>query len=144
SLALGMIGIGAAHGVAPVVVGCFLAGLSGGLWDVAMNVHAAHVERRAGRSLLPRFHAVFSVGTVVGALIGVGMVALGVTIAVHLVLVAILITAVVVPAARSFLDEPSNAAPARERRGSPLARWTERRTLLIGVIVLAFSLSEGT
>ena len=30
SLALGMIGIGAAHGVAPVVVGCFLAGSRAG------------------------------------------------------------------------------------------------------------------
>ena len=47
-------------GVAPVVVGCFLAGLSSGVWDVAMNVHATHVERRTGRSMLPRFHAVFS------------------------------------------------------------------------------------
>jgi predicted MFS family arabinose efflux permease len=128
-----------------VVAGFFLVGLSGGVWDVAMNVHGADVERRADRSMMPRFHAVFSVGTVVGALIGVGMVALHVPIALHLVLVGCLVSAVAVPAARSFLDAAAEVrGPAPERPVRPLARWTERRTLLIGVVVLAFAFSEGT
>jgi MFS family permease len=145
ALSTATIGIGVTYGVAPVVVGCFLAGVSSGAWDVAMNVHATHVERRTGRSMLPRFHAVFSVGTVLGALIGVAMVALHVAIAVHFVIVAGLIVAVAVPAARRFLDDDvADVASKPERRSGPLARWTERHTLLIGVIVLAFSFSEGT
>ena len=63
-------------GVAPVVVGLFLVGFGNGTWDVAMNVEGAAVEQRLGRSIMPRFHAGFSVGTVAGALLGAAMVAL--------------------------------------------------------------------
>jgi predicted MFS family arabinose efflux permease len=143
--ALGAVGIGASYGVATVVAGFFLVGVSSGIWDVAMNVHGADVERRARRSMMLRFHAAFSVGTVVGALIGVGMVALHVPIAAHLLVVACLVSAVAVPAARSFLDHEEDARePAPMRRIRPLARWTERRTLLTGAVVLAFAFSEGT
>ena len=47
-----------------------LTGLGIGTWDVGMNVEAADVERRLDRTLMPRFHAGFSVGTVAGALLG--------------------------------------------------------------------------
>ena len=46
-----------------------------GTWDVAMNVEGAFVEQRLGRSIMPRFHAGFSIGTVAGALLGAAMVA---------------------------------------------------------------------
>jgi fucose permease len=144
TLALCAVAIGVSRGVAPVVVGFFLLGLSSGLWDVSMNVHGASVERRAGRSMMPRFHAAFSIGTVVGAGIGVGMVALHVPVAEHLVIVACLVSAIAVPAARSFLDDVEAAPGERNRRTRALGRWRERRTLLIGVIVLAFAFSEGT
>ena len=62
-------------GVAPVVVGLFFLGFGSGTWDVAMNVEGAEVERRLGRSIMPRFHAGFSVGTVAGALGGSAMIA---------------------------------------------------------------------
>ena len=55
-------------GSLPVVVGLFLIGYGNGTWDVAMNVEGAAVEQRLGRAIMPRFHAGFSVGTVVGAL----------------------------------------------------------------------------
>ena len=74
---LAMAAIGYRHGVAPVVPGLFLLGLGSGTWDVAMNVEGAEVERRIGRSIMSRFHAGFSVGTVAGALLGSAMIALG-------------------------------------------------------------------
>src|SRR3954449_5848765 len=81
--------IGAQVGVLPVVVGLFLIGLGNGTWDVAMNVEGAAVERALRRAIMPRFHAGFSVGTVAGALLGAAMVALGVSVTVHLVGVAL-------------------------------------------------------
>ena len=39
-------------------------GLAVGQWDVAQNVEGAAVERLVGRSIMSRFHASFSVGTV--------------------------------------------------------------------------------
>ena len=52
-----------------VVLGAaiFLFGASLGTIDVAMNVHAAEVERRAGRPMMSGFHAMWSVGGILGA-----------------------------------------------------------------------------
>jgi MFS family permease len=66
-----------ALGVAPnlVVLGAVLlvVGAGTGVWDVAMNVAANAVEEQAGRTLMPGFHAWWSLGTVAGA--GFGAVA---------------------------------------------------------------------
>ena len=71
--------------------GLFLLGLGSGTWDVAMNVEGAEVERRLGHSIMSRFHAGFSVGTVAGALLGSAMIALGVSVTAHLIAVAVLV-----------------------------------------------------
>lgn len=135
-------------GVWPVVVGLFVFGLANGAWDVSMNVHAAVVERHLGRSIMPRFHAGWSVGTVAGALIGTAMVAAEVPVAAHLTVVAGAVAATVPIGARSFLpDDAPNEASAAEAEVDDVghfAAWTERRTLLIGVFVLAFAFAEGT
>ncbi|MGZ4613591.1 MAG: MFS transporter, partial [Kineosporiaceae bacterium] len=138
-------------GVLPVVVGLFLFGFGIGAWDVAMNVQAALVERHLGRSIMPRFHAGYSVGTVGGALAGAVVVASGIPVTVHLAVVAALVAIIVPLGVRGFLPD-QEVVPAGDRaRGSAeggalrsLAAWTERRTLLIGVFVLAFAFAEGT
>ena len=38
-----------------------------GTFDVAMNIHAAEVEKRSGRALMSGFHGMFSVGAICGA-----------------------------------------------------------------------------
>ncbi len=62
--------LGYLAGVVPLVVGLFVSGFAIGAWDVAMNVQGALVEQRLGRSIMSRFHAGFSIGTVAGALLG--------------------------------------------------------------------------
>jgi fucose permease len=60
-----------ALGIAPnlVVLAAilFVMGAGTGVWDVAMNVAANAVEEQAGRTLMPGFHAWWSLGTVAGA-----------------------------------------------------------------------------
>jgi fucose permease len=46
-------------------------GVPAGVWDARMNVHAAAVERHAGRHLMTEFHGLWSVGCVIGAGVGV-------------------------------------------------------------------------
>ncbi|GAA0909511.1 hypothetical protein GCM10009558_013940 [Virgisporangium aurantiacum] len=46
-------------------------GVPAGMWDARMNVHAAVVERQAGRHLMTEFHGLWSLGCVVGAGVGV-------------------------------------------------------------------------
>lgn len=158
-VSLSAVAIGYQYGVAPVVVGLFFYGFANGAWDVAMNVQAALVERLAGRSIMPRFHAGYSVGTVAGALVGAGAVALHVSVTWHLIVSAVLVAIVVMLAVQAFVTDDAatpialpisdpaligSAPPAAEGglRGA-LATWREPRTVLIGVFVLAFAFTEG-
>jgi fucose permease len=136
-------GLGYPVGVAVVLVGLFALGVGNGTWDVAMNVEGSAVEQELGRAIMPRFHAGFSVGTVAGALIGAGMVALGVSATVHLVGVAAFVAIAVPLAVRDFLPDV-DAPPEDAERRNPLTAWTEPRTLLIGLFVFAAAFTEGT
>ena len=128
---------------APVVtgVGLFLIGAGSGTWDVAMNVEGAEVEQRLGRTVMPRYHAAFSVGTVLGALLGALAVQVALPLVWHLGSAAALTLVVALVAASRFLPvvplEPD--AP----RGSPWRAWRDRRTLAIGLLVLCAAFVEG-
>jgi predicted MFS family arabinose efflux permease len=146
-LTLALAGVAAGYhlGVAPVVLGLFAMGFANGAWDVAMNVQGAVVERRAGRSIMSRFHAGFSVGTVGGALLGAAMVAARVPVTLHLSAMALVVGASTIHAVRHFAPDGS---PPADDGGSGLRHtlrfWREPRTLLVGVFVLAFAFAEGT
>ena len=137
-------GVGVRVGVAPVVIGLVLMGFGNGGWDVAMNVEAAAVEQQLKGSIMSRFHAGFSLGTVTGALLGAAMNALHVSVTLNLVLVALLLAVTMPLSTRGFLpagtevhDEPSESI-------HPLTAWIEPRTLLIGLFVLTMAFAEGT
>jgi len=51
-------------------ISLFLLGYSIATQDVAMNAHAVLVEQRAGRRLMSAFHGMFSVGTLIGGILG--------------------------------------------------------------------------
>jgi MFS family permease len=148
----GMVAIafGSGIGVAPVVVGLLALGVGTASWDVAMNVHGAVVERHRGRAIMPRFHAGFSLGTVAGALGGAAMVALGVSVTAHLAIVGLAIAIGMPIAVRPFLGDHvgATAAPMSSGAGAAARRsltaWRERRTLMIGVFVLALAFAEGS
>jgi predicted MFS family arabinose efflux permease len=149
AISLSGVAVGYRFGVPALFLALFFFGIANGAWDVAMNVQGAIVERRLGKAIMPRFHAGFSVGTVAGALVGTGMVALHISVTVHLLVSAIMVGVSVVLAVQTFLpdvDEPSPTdSPAADSGGwrRTLATWRERRTLLIGLFVLAFALTEG-
>ena len=140
--------LGYLSGVALVVIGLVLFGFGSGAWDVAMNVQGALVERRLSRSIMPRFHAGWSVGTVAGALVGAVMVACNVPVTAHLSAAAVSVALAIPIAVRWFLPDgnevPGDAEPATVDPPRVWAAWTEPRTLLIGIFVLAFAFAEGT
>ncbi|MDI6100565.1 MFS transporter [Actinoplanes sp. NEAU-A12] len=143
--ALAAVAIGYTSGVVAVVIALYIYGFATGAWDVAMNVQAAVVERHLGRSIMSRFHAGYSIGTVAGAVAGAGAVKIGLSVTVHVVIACVLVTAAVVPAVRWFMrDESSQDVFSPDGgKGGALAAWREPRTLLIGLFVLAFALTEG-
>jgi MFS family permease len=122
-------------------VGLFCYGLGAGSWDVAMNVEGAVVERMAGRSIMPRFHAGWSLGTFTGAGVGALAAALGVPLALHYSLVPALAVGIALVVSRAL---PSGTGPEEDAPAtSGESAWLEPRTLAIGFMVLAFTLAEG-
>jgi MFS family permease len=153
AVGLSTVAIGYRTGVIVVVIGLFVVGFANGAWDVAMNVQGALVELRRRRSIMPRFHAGFSIGTVAGALVATLMVALHISVTAHLLGVAVLIAATMPLAVQDFLpdvdtdtttDGPADPDAEAPRKVTALTRWLEPRTLLIGVVVLAFAFTEGS
>jgi MFS family permease len=140
---LGMLAaaVGLGHVLALTVAGLFVYGLGIGVWDVAMNVEGAEVERGLRRTVMPRFHAGFSGGTVVGAVLGALLIELSVPSVVHLSAIVLVAAALVWSTSPSFLPV---AESHEEQRTSAARAWLEPRTLLIGVMVLALAMTEGT
>ena len=155
--------------VALVGAGLVLFGVGTGVWDASMNLAGAAVEQRLGRAIMPRFHAGFSVGTVVGAGVGALAAYLQASVLTHLAVALGLSLVGVLWAVRRFLPEPaaepgrvdpagpagpptSASAPAAaadpaagsNRAPGAFGAWLEPRTLLIGVVVLAAALTEGS
>lgn len=156
---VGLNGIGLGASVVEsrwVVAGAlFFLGLGIGVWDVGMNLEGAEVERRLGRNIMPRFHAAFSGGTVLAALIGAAMAWRQVPVWAHLSAASVLLVAVGLRSVRTFLphaagpggdraatDDGAAATPSAGR--SALRAWTEKRTLLIGLVTLVAAFTEGT
>ena len=131
-----------AGSVGAVAAGLFGYGVGTSAWDVAMNVEGADVERRLDRTVMPRFHAGFSLGTVLGALAGAACARAGVALEAQLVVTVAGILVVGLLAVRAFLPVPARAAGSSPRRSALLA-WREPRTLAIGLLVFAFALCEG-
>jgi MFS family permease len=142
-VALVLIGLGDRLGVAWFAAGLLLFGFFSSSWDVAMNVQGTVVERRLGRSIMPRFHAGYSIGTVAGALLGAAMIQFGVPVALHLAIVAVAIAIALPMAVRGFLPDQRPSTTDNPKPHHTLRYWREPRTLMIGVFVLAAGFSEG-
>jgi predicted MFS family arabinose efflux permease len=162
---VGLLLIGVLSTFVPGLVVLFVAlmvlGAGNSVTDVAMNLSGAANERRLDRTLMPMFHAAFSLGTMLGAGFGALTEHLGVPIGVHLVgvgLVGIVITRISVrflqPAehapdddhvvASDPMADPLVDAPSQQGWRDRLAVWKEPRILVIGLIVLGMAFAEGT
>jgi predicted MFS family arabinose efflux permease len=142
-----------------VVVGAGLMvfGIGTGTWDAAMNIEGAAVEQRLGRAIMPRFHAAFSFGTMAGAGVGAAAAHAHLSVFSHLAIALSLSLAGVLWAVRAFLPAGHRAGIAPSTTTSPVVvvpdvsrarqafgAWLEPRTLMIGLVVLAAALTEGS
>jgi predicted MFS family arabinose efflux permease len=130
-----------------VVSGVLLVlGAGVGVWDVAMNVSAHAVEVRAGRALMPGFHAAWSIGTVVGAGLGALAAKADVDPAVHFTVLAVLVGVAAVVATRSMPDQAADEPVEADLTGDDVAgehhvpkhRALVRDPRLIGLGVMTF------
>jgi len=87
----------------------FVGGGLDALVDVAQNAHGMRVQRRYGRSILNSFHALWSVGAVLGGLMGSAAAGLGLPLAMHLGLSGVLFSLVALICYRFMLPGPETA-----------------------------------
>lgn len=155
--------VGVLHSLPATLPFLFLSMAGIGVWDVSMNMEGVEVERRLGRTIMPRYHAGFSLGTVLAAFLASGMSAWGVPLVAHLGVTVLLILFTVVRVVRGFLphqpapapddagqaathDGTYDATPAAAATTTPAARsaWTEPRTIVIGLVTLVAAFAEGS
>ena len=109
------------------------------LADVAMNVQAAEVQRLSGRSVVQRFHAAWSIGTVVGAGSGTAAAALGIGLTVQLVGTGLVLAGMALAASRPL---PRAGDVVEEPEEGPVRRISA--VVLLALTALALAMIEGT
>jgi len=135
-------------GFAPAFIGLLVLGFGVGVWDVAQNLEGTVIERRLGKSIMPWFHAAFSGGTVLGALIGAIATNQQFPLAAHIVLAVLATIVLLAWSTSNYLPDDHDAAVETEANQpevvKPISAWREPRTLLVGLMVLAAAFTEGT
>ncbi|MGW7072899.1 MFS transporter [Streptomyces sp. NPDC054855] len=165
---VGVMALGAAVSSAPVVaLGLLLFGTGMGLSEVASNVDGSGVEQELGRPALPAMHGCYSLGTVVGAALGVAGASVGFPVPWHLagvLVLTIVLFTFALPRLRPGIGRRPRAADQESAGASATADdrapgtpgtsgtsegmreprlYLDPRLLLIGGVVLGMTLAEG-
>ncbi|MER7014186.1 MFS transporter [Saccharopolyspora sp. NPDC000359] len=140
AMAAGLVLPGLASNLPLLLVGLLVFGAGHGTVDVAMNTHSLQVQRGYGRPIVSTFHAMFSVGGLLGAGVGALAAHASMSAALHFALVAAVLAAVLLLARRELLPaevRPPSAAAPRQRGISP-------GILFLGVLAFFCSVGEGS
>jgi MFS family permease len=121
-----------------LIGGAVALGAANGAIDVAMNAHGVEVERRLRRPVLSSLHAAFSAGGLAGAGVGALVAGAGVDVRIHFALIALLLAAATVAAARRLLPAGTDAAPPEVSLALP-----PRSLWPLGLIAFCSLLAEG-
>jgi len=131
----------------PLLFACGLAvfGASLGSAEVAINVEGAAVEQALDKTVLPMMHGFYSLGTLAGAGVGMGLTALGVSANLHILLAALATIMPIIIAITAIPDGTGKGSAeenGHDAKGVPFYR--DVQLMLIGVVVLAMAFAEGS
>ncbi|MEC5200325.1 MFS family permease [Arthrobacter sp. PL16] len=135
-------------GVAPswavLTATLFLAGTMDAITDVAQNSHGLRVQKLYRRSILNSFHAVWSIGAVLGGLMGAAAAGLAVPRGLHLTVSFLLFTALTLVCYRFLLpgaepSEPAEAPPVAAPGGAARRRSMMTFGILAALIVIGIA-----
>lgn len=118
----------------------YIFGFSTALQDVAMNTHAVTLEQKFKRRFMSTFHALFSVGALIGSAFGGLMAQLHVKAIIRDLLVATLFAIVLFYMKPRFLPPSSDIQERRKEKKPKLPKifW------ILGLLGMAASIGEGS
>lgn len=131
-----------------VALGLGFFGLGMGTAEIAVNMDAALVEHESGRHVMHTLHGCFSLGTLVGALLGLAANAAHVPVALHLGAVFLAVSVLLavfsghVPAGFGIQSKAQDGASSHHANMASV--WRDPRVLMIGFVVFAMALAEGS
>lgn len=117
----------------------FIIGLSTGMMDVAINSQAVMVEQQLKKPIMTSFHALFSIGMMLGALCGSLFSQFKIDLPIHFFSIAVGSVAVVF-VARYYLVHDK---PLQKDKDTPAFRLPNAAMVSIGVIAFCSMLGEG-
>ena len=135
-----------AHSPFWYVICNLLLGFGAGISDVPLNVDGSVIEAKMSKSVLPRLHAGFSVGALIGAAIGTLCIQLNIPLLAQMSIICLL--QLIAPFA-TYRFIPSHTAQELHHHDTAAERpqresvWRDKRILFLGLGILCITLAEG-
>ena len=136
---MALLAITAAPGPITLGAALFVFGATHGAMDVAMNTWASEVERHIGRPVMSSFHAMFSLGTGMGAASGFVAASLGFGITLHFIAAGLAVAALTQWLA--WIDWTSSRRP--QTKSVQIFALPKGPLFAVGFIAFCASLGEG-
>ncbi|CAB4729847.1 unannotated protein [freshwater metagenome] len=121
------------------LISLFIYGVLSSVHDLSMNAHAAALENKAGKRVMSKFHAMWSIGGLTGGAIGGLIASADIAIRLHSIVIGIFILLIAFLTKDWFL--PANADQhifeKHEKRKAP------KKFIILGLLGLCGALGEG-
>jgi MFS family permease len=118
----------------------FVAGALDAIVDVAQNAHGLRVQRRYGRSILNSFHALWSIGAVLGGLMGSAAAGWDLPLELHLGVSAVVFGLIALASYRYLLPGPETAERDATGPAAPTPTGSRWARLPSGTVVVLLAL----
>ena len=127
-----------------LAVALLLLGFSLGSLDIAMNTQGVAIERGYARPIMSGIHGMYSVGVLVGAVVGAAAAHADVDPLVHFAVAALVLSVAGVWGSFALLGEEADAPASHEdARDVPLRLLRHPRLIALGVIAFCCLFAEG-
>lgn len=126
----------------------FIASMGMGFADVGMNVDGAAIETAIGKTVLPKMHAAFSVGTFIGAGLGTLASQFEVNLLAQMGILAGVSALLPLFTAKYLSADGGKEASTKRKNSSTVtaprvAVWRSRTVIYLSIAILGLTLAEG-
>lgn len=127
-----------------LAAGLFVYGATSGVADVMMNAEAVRIERRVGQSIMSGLHGLWSVGGIVGALLGALCAGAGISAMPEFFVTALILTVAAAFATGLLPPDAELGGGAEEAIRPPRFALPTKALLGIGVVGFCAIFAEGS